>query len=119
MVISDLVPLTGPECDLLPMHFFVDPGPKVNWANLSEDRCSMRNVITSIEKYLDVKNIPLDQIEAGGLLSEDSLSSSDSASVSSASQILSASVDVLGFLFLILRFILYSLVYFEISVVYF
>ena len=106
MVISDLVPLTGPECDLLPMHFFVDPGPKVNWANLSEDRCSMRNVITSIEKYLDVKNIPLDQIEAGGLLSEDSLSSSDSASVSicSASQILTASVDVLGFLFLILRF---------------
>ncbi|XP_067932703.1 OTU domain-containing protein 7B-like isoform X2 [Watersipora subatra] len=76
-----LIPLTGPDCDLLPMHFFVDPGSDVNWENLPEDKCTMLDIIGSIQDYLEVRKIPLDQVKAGLALSDDSLSDSGSTSL--------------------------------------
>ena len=52
-----MIPLTGPQCDLLPMHFFVDPGRNVDWNNLPEDNCTMMGVIRAVQDYLQVKGL--------------------------------------------------------------
>ena len=53
----DVIPLTGPQCDLLPMHFFVDPGRNVDWNNLPEDNCTMMGVIRAVQDYLEVNRL--------------------------------------------------------------
>ena len=52
-----MIPLTGPQCDLLPMHFFVDPGCNVDWNNLPEDNCTMMGVIRAVQDYLEVNSL--------------------------------------------------------------
>lgn len=59
LYIVDVIPLTGPQCDLLPMHFFVDPGSSVDWNNLPEDKCTMMGVIGAVQDYLEVLRLDI------------------------------------------------------------
>ncbi|CAL1528184.1 unnamed protein product [Lymnaea stagnalis] len=52
------IPLVDPELKLLPLHFYVDPGSRVDWSKDFMLEPSLEDKINLLQKFLDVDRIP-------------------------------------------------------------
>ena len=72
------IPLVDPELKLLPLHFYVDPGPRVDWSkNLSLEPC-VEDRVNLLNKFLEVERLPFRTAELNGDSDRASCGSQDS-----------------------------------------
>ena len=72
------IPLVDPELKLLPLHFYTDPGPGVNWAKDVSHELSLEDKINLLQKFLDVDRLTLKLADINGDSDRCSMGSQDS-----------------------------------------
>ncbi|RUS69853.1 hypothetical protein EGW08_022383 [Elysia chlorotica] len=72
------IPLVDPELRLLPLHFYIDPGPSVNWAKDVSHEKSLEDKINLLQKFLDVDHLTLKLMDSNGDSDRASMGSQDS-----------------------------------------
>ncbi|KAH9496869.1 OTU domain-containing protein 7B [Bulinus truncatus] len=77
------IPLVDPELQLLPLHFYKDPGPGVDWRKEFFDEPGKDVKINLLYRFLDVDKLPLRLTDINGDSDRGSCGSQDSDECSS------------------------------------
>ncbi|XP_005104621.1 OTU domain-containing protein 7B [Aplysia californica] len=72
------IPLVDPELKLLPLHFYVDPGPHVDWSKNLVLEPSLEDRINLLQKFMEVERIPFRTTDLNGDSDRGSCGSQDS-----------------------------------------
>ncbi|KAI8793583.1 OTU domain-containing protein 7B [Biomphalaria glabrata] len=77
-VLPAAIPLVDPELKLLPLHFYKDPGPRVDWSKELVDEPNIEHKLNLLHRFLDVDKLAIRLTEINGDSDRGSCGSQDS-----------------------------------------
>ncbi|CAG5133209.1 unnamed protein product [Candidula unifasciata] len=72
------IPLQDPELNLLPLHFHIDPGPKVDWGQGFDLEAQQEEPLKLLQRFLELERLPLKLADVNGDSDRGSCGSQDS-----------------------------------------
>lgn len=78
MFLSAAIPLQDPELNLLPLHFHIDPGPKVDWGQGFNLEVQQEDPLKLLQRFLELERLPLKLADVNGDSDRASCGSQDS-----------------------------------------